>query len=102
MNSYNEGLNYVDDSKIDLIISKEQLFNNIEIVLGTNIVETLDKLLEGYDSSNSNSFSSLQSEINNKLLLMQKNHKNNLDILIKNKEKYIDTSMYVSRLFDDI
>lgn len=102
MSSY-DGMNIIDEQGIDLIISKQQYFNIALLNNNSEILDAFSEINLNYISDiNSDRLVSLQTELFNKLSIMQKNHNNNLRILSKNRDKYINTSEYVSKLFDDI
>ena len=101
MSTYSN-LNFIDDVEIDLIVLKEQMYSNIESVVNDNLKQIFNNLLLGYDSKNLDDLSSSQNEICNKLSLMQKNHDNNLKVLMKVKEGYLEVGNDVSKMFSDI
>ena len=102
MNFYKSGdFNYIDKEEINLIVLKNQFFNITELKMNDSIINSITQLNNNYKSIlNSKNLENLRECIYQKILIMQKNHDNNIKVLMKSQEKYLLASQNASNMLD--
>lgn len=93
--------NYIDSDKIESIITQENFFCVSEMDNHRDILESIDGIISEYNSSiNTKSLLVIRNQIQNKFDILQKNHNNNIEVLIKTKDNYESTSETVKQILD--
>lgn len=94
--------NFLNTKEISKTIKKLELEIKDEKLNLDDIESSIEALNLNYKTDNSDKLNNLSFMLNNKFKTISYIHDDNILVLNKNMETYIDTSNKVSKIFDDI
>lgn len=94
--------NFFNTEEISKTIKKLELEIKDEKLNLDDIESSIEALNLNYKTDNSDKLNNLSFMLNNKFKTISYIHDDNILVLNKNMETYIDTSNKVSKIFDDI
>ena len=94
--------NFLNTKEISKTIKKLELEIKDEKLNLDDIESSIEALNLNYKTDNSDKLNNLAFMLNNKFKIISSIHDDNILVLNKNMETYIDTSNKVSKIFDDI
>lgn len=94
--------NFLNTEEISKTIKKLELEIKDEKLNLDDIESSIEALNLNYKTDNSDKLNNLSFMLNNKFKTISYIHDDNILVLNKNMETYIDTSNKVSKIFDDI
>ena len=94
--------NFLNTEEISKTIKKLELEIKDEKLNLDDIESSIEALNLNYKTDNSDKLNNLAFMLNNKFKIISSIHDDNILVLNKNMETYIDTRNKVSKIFDDI
>ena len=94
--------NFLNTEEISKTIKNLELETKEEKLNLDDIKTSLETLNLNYKTDNSDKLNNLAFMLNNKFKIISSIHDDNILVLNKNMETYIDTRNKVSKIFDDI
>ena len=94
--------NVINEEEIKKSIDKIKNYKEQENIIFDNISDNFVDINYNYKTQNKEKLEYLQAEIINKFAIITKNHNNNILIIEKNLNKYIEKRKNVKQIFEKI